>query len=61
MILKTATFLYKTISAYWYTINHGIQTHGKSFNSNKLKQSENLHLTKILKVRFFDHCHITST
>ena len=32
MILKTAIFLYKTISAYWYTINQGIQTHGKSFN-----------------------------
>ena len=32
MILKTATFLYKTISAYWYTINQGIQIHGKWFN-----------------------------
>ena len=27
MILKTATLLYKTISAYWYTFNQGIQIH----------------------------------
>ena len=32
MILKTATFLYKTISAHWYKTNEGIQIHGKWFN-----------------------------
>ena len=32
MNLKTATFLYKMISAYWYTTNQGIQIHGKRFN-----------------------------
>ena len=32
MILKTATFLYKMISAHWYKTNEGIQIHGKRFN-----------------------------
>ena len=32
MILKTATFLCKTISTNWYTTNQGIQIHGEWCN-----------------------------
>ena len=36
MFLKAATSLCKTISAYWYAINQGIQIYDKWFNENKL-------------------------
>ena len=44
MILKTARFLCETISAYWYTINQGIQIHCERFNENNLR---NLLVAKI--------------
>ena len=44
MVLKTVRFLCETISAYWYTINQGIQIHCEWFNENNLR---NLLVTKI--------------
>ena len=32
MILKTVTFMCKTISNYWYATNQGIQIHCKWFD-----------------------------
>ena len=75
MILKTVTFLFKTTSIYWYTTNQGIQVKwarperptgkhlSKQANRQTFKQTGKtlykLHLTKILKIRFFDHQPIT--
>ena len=51
MILKTVTFLCKTISIYWYTTNQGMQNYCKWFNSNHLKKQARLYINHPIESR----------
>ena len=61
MTLKTVTFLCKTISTHWYKLIKEYKSIVNGWiNTISDKTLYKLHVTNIIKKRFFDHHPVTS-